>query len=166
MFDVWLNSTRLVVGGEGGREGSGGWFFERNDFNSSSRLKRKGEHGLLLGDARWILEITNNSFLSLEDFLFFAPFKILLSRLRSRRNLIRAPEIISSRQRQMISTDRFSNETLATAAPSNDSLSTNEDDSFFVTSSPSARRRKSGIVTGSSRFLEVPRKLCRGFQRA
>lgn len=75
MFDVWLNSTRLVVGGEGGREGSGGWFFERNDFNSSSRLKRKGEHGLLLGDARWILEITNNSFLSLEDFLFFAPLK-------------------------------------------------------------------------------------------
>lgn len=61
--------------GEGGREGSGGWFFERNDFNSSSRLKRKGEHGLLLGDARWILEITNNSFLSLEDFLFFAPLK-------------------------------------------------------------------------------------------
>lgn len=110
MFDVWLNSTRLVVGGEGGGEGSGGWFFERKDFNSSSRLKRKGEHGLLLGDARWILEITNNSFLSLEEFLFFAPFKILLSRLRSRRNLIRAPEIISSRQRQMISTDRFSND--------------------------------------------------------
>lgn len=45
-------------------------------------------------------------------------------------------------------------------------ISINEDDSFFARVHLPLDGERTGIVTGSSRFLEVPRKLCRGFQRA